>query len=176
VRQADFFGVDWSETLDSLPEPLLIIGNPPWATNSELGTIGSSNLPVKSNFQNHKGIEAITGKANFDISEWMLTRCLEWMRGRRAVLAMLCKAAVARRVLFQCWKTGRDPGRADMYLIDSHKVFGAAVTGCLLVVDSSVASRNVSCRVYCSLDTKEQSAACGYLDDTLIANLGGCRT
>ncbi len=172
VRQDDFFGMEWPEILDSLPEPILIIGNPPWVTNSELGAICSSNLPVKSNFQNHRGIEAITGKANFDISEWILTKCLELVRGRRAVLAMLCKAAVARKVLLQCWKTGRDPGRTDMYIIDSQKLFEAAVNGCLLVVDSSVISGHSSCRIYDSIDGRDPSSVFGYLDGALIANIG----
>ena len=29
----------------------LVIGNPPWVTNSELGSIDSKNLPQKSNFK-----------------------------------------------------------------------------------------------------------------------------
>jgi predicted RNA methylase len=68
IRQEDFFRIDWTKVLDSLPDPLLVVGNPPWVTNAELGALGSSNLPEKSNFQNHRGIEAITGKGNLDIS------------------------------------------------------------------------------------------------------------
>ncbi len=175
VRQGDFFAVNWSEIVDPLPDPLLIIGNPPWVTNSELGSIGGSNLPKKSNFLNHRGIEAITGKANFDISEWMLMKCLEWMKGRGAVLAMLCKTVVARRVLLQCWKTGTCPGKAAMYLIDGMKLFGAAVSGCLLVVDSLAASNDLSCRVYRSPERKGPSSGYGYLDDALIADMGSYR-
>jgi len=49
----------------------LIIGNPPWVTNSELGTINSNNLPQKSNFKKHGGFDALTGKGNFDIGEYI---------------------------------------------------------------------------------------------------------
>lgn len=50
---------------------ILIIGNPPWVTNSKLGSLNSKNLPKKSNFKNHSGLDAITGKGNFDIAEFI---------------------------------------------------------------------------------------------------------
>ena len=49
----------------------LFIGNPPWVTNSELSSIESINLPKKTNIKNLRGIEAITGKSNFDITEYI---------------------------------------------------------------------------------------------------------
>ena len=80
--QADFFVTDWRQVIDKLPEPILVLGNPPWVTSAHLGALGSQNLPVKSNFHRHRGLDAITGKANFDISEWMLIRLFEAMNGR----------------------------------------------------------------------------------------------
>jgi len=171
VRQEDFFQADWPEILESLSDPLLIIGNPPWVTNAELGILGSSNLPDKSNFQNHKGIDAITGKGNFDISEWMLIRCLEWMRCRSAVLAMLCKTAVARKVLLHAWRFGWEVGRADIYLIDAGKHFGATVDGCLLVLESSQSTGAVDCRVHDGLQPGQPSAIWGYRDGDLVADV-----
>ena len=47
----------------------LIIGNPPWVTNTDLSKLNSKNLPVKSNFKNKTGMEALTGSSNFDIPE-----------------------------------------------------------------------------------------------------------
>ena len=68
VSQADFFRIDWNHILSEFTDPLLVIGNPPWVTNSELASLGSNNLPRKNNFQNYSGLEAITGASNFDIS------------------------------------------------------------------------------------------------------------
>ena len=99
VIQQSFFDVDWVDILRDLPEPILVVGNPPWITNADLGALGSTNLPQKTNFQNHNGLDAITGKSNFDISEWMLIKLLERLAGRNATLAMLCKTAVAPRFL-----------------------------------------------------------------------------
>src|SRR5690606_32188273 len=80
IIQRDFFTEDWSRLLNR-PESgrTLLLGNPPWVTNSALGALGSDNLPGKANFQNMRGLDAMTGKANFDISEWMLIRLLESM-------------------------------------------------------------------------------------------------
>ena len=88
----------------SLPENLLVVGNLPWVTNSELGSLESKNLPEKNNFQRHRGFAAKTGKANFDISEWMLIKLLESLNQKKASIAMLCKTATARKVLTYAWK------------------------------------------------------------------------
>src|SRR5208283_4258414 len=113
---------------------ILVIGNPPWVTNSALGALGSGNLPKKTNFQNHSGFAAKTGKANFDISEWMLIKLLEALDGKRGCLAMLCKTATARKVLRHGWLNGFKIGRATLHQIDAARHFCAAVDACLLIV------------------------------------------
>lgn len=72
IAAFDFFCADWDKILAERPGYLLIVGNPPWVTSSELSVLNSQNLPSKSNFQQRRGIEAMTGAGNFDISEWML--------------------------------------------------------------------------------------------------------
>jgi len=171
VLCADFFNYDWREILQSLPDPLLVIGNPPWVTNAELGSLASSNLPQKSNFQNHRGIEAITGKSNFDISEWMLIRSLEWIRDREASLAMLCKTAVARKVLLHAWKVGIKLKQSDIYQIDAIKDFGAAVDACLLVMESSKSSQNFQCQVHETLKHDAPVTVLGFRNNHIVANV-----
>jgi len=171
ITRDDFFKVDWDTITPSLHEPLLILGNPPWVTNSMLGTIKSSNLPTKSNFDDRRGIDAITGKSNFDISEWMLSREIEWIAGRQAVLAMLCKTTVARKVLRRAWKKGLHFNNADVYLIDAQKHFGVAVNACLLVVTGSPKDKTCDCRVHPSLSRQDASGLFGYRQNTLVASL-----
>lgn len=55
IEEGNFFDLDWKKIVDGLPRPLLVIGNPPWVTNSALAALGSGNLPEKSNFHNHRG-------------------------------------------------------------------------------------------------------------------------
>jgi hypothetical protein len=171
IRQQNFFAVDWHEVLESLADPVLVIGNPPWVTNAELGVLGSSNLPQKSNFQNHRGIDAITGSGNFDISEWILIRSLEWARGRQAVVAMLCKTAVARKVLLHAWRFGFKLKRSDMYVFDAERHFGATVEACLLVVESSMDHRSFECQVHEDLDDSRIKTVFGFRRNNLVADV-----
>jgi hypothetical protein len=151
---ASFFSVNWTELLKTLPEPILLVGNPPWVTNSDLGVLGSVNLPVKKNFQNHNAFDAVTGKSNFDISEWMLIHLLERMQNRDAVLAMLCKTAVARKVLTHAWKTEMGLQRCSMFLIDAAGCFDAAVDACLLFCSSGSTRLNSDCEVFSGFDER----------------------
>ncbi len=134
LERADFFAADWNTCLADDTGELLVLGNLPWVTNAALGRIGSDNLPEKANFQNHSGMDAITGKANFDISEWMLLTMLRWFDRRRGSLAMLVKTAVARKVLAYAEQQALAVADACLVGIDAKRHFGAAVDACLLVV------------------------------------------
>ena len=172
VRQADMFKTDWDEALAGLPQPLLALGNPPWVTSAELGALGSSNLPARTNVQGHRGIEAITGKGNFDISEWLLLRALDWIEGRDASLAILCKVAVVRRVLRHAWRRERCIRDAEVHRIDAAKHFGAAVDACLFTVRGSRRPGEAECAVHDTLDSPEPSSRFGLRDGHLVADLG----
>jgi hypothetical protein len=170
VKQADFFQTDWHDWLATLPDPLLVIGNPPWVNNSQMGAIGGENLPRKDNTSKLRGIEAITGKSNFDVSEWMLNALIDVMADRRATLAMLCKTTVARKVLARTWSEQRKMSSARMYLIDSLKSFGAAVDACLLVCRFGGRVRRARCDVFPSLTAGPPLQQFGFRDGRLIAD------
>lgn len=170
IRQCDFFSADWKTMLGLLPDPLLVLGNPPWVTNAAVGTLGGTNLPRKSNFQRHRGLDAITGKSNFDISEWMLIHLLEALTGRNAVLAMLCKSAAARKVLAHAWNH-QILNRAEMRLIDAQKHFDASVDACLLVCQVGDSSSDPKADVFLSLTAEQPSYVIGLRDGRLAANL-----
>jgi hypothetical protein len=134
LSQADFFATDWKPELRVVPGRILVLGNFPWVTNSAQGAIGGRNLPEKSNFQNHSGLDAITGKANFDISEWMLLEVVRWFRERAGDIAMLVKTSVARKVLAHAERQKLTLREASLYSIDAKKTFDASVDACLLVM------------------------------------------
>jgi len=166
----DFFTSRW-DRLVGLPEPILVVGNPPWVTNAQLGSLGSENLPAKSNFQNHAGFDAITGKSNFDISEWMLIHLLEQLEGKQATLAMLCKTAVARKTLSYAWKNEIGLQRSSVYRIDAAEQFGVAVDACLLVCEMGRQASH-DCRLFASLTSKRPTHVFGYRDKQLVAEVG----
>ena len=171
VRTVNFFEKDWKGTLDELQSPILVIGNPPWVTNSTVGMLGGANLPVKSNDHNLNGFDAITGKSNFDISEWMILHLLKCLSGRDSVLAMLCKTSVARKVLRYAWSHDLRLVKAESYRVDASRHFGAAVDACLLVcfLGSKIKSRE--CAVYADLEAKEKHSAFGLRHGRLVADL-----
>jgi len=134
LREADFFQEDWRAVLANTDGPMLVLGNLPWVTSSTLGSLGSNNLPQKSNFLGHSGFDAITGKANFDISESMLLSILDWFRGKSADIAILVKTAVARKVLSHAERRKDNVSSAHLVKINAKASFDASVDACLLVI------------------------------------------
>lgn len=167
----DFFAFDWNELLSTVPEPILIVGNPPWVTSAELGLLQSKNLPQKSNFQVRRGYDAITGKSNFDISEWMLLKHFEWLKERRGIIAMLCKTAVARKTLHHAWKNDLPISLAHMYLIDAQKYFGASVDACFFVVILHEKTTSKDCLIYQNLTDNHPSHSIGFHDNLMLSNV-----
>lgn len=138
VRELDAFEVDWSALCTALPEPLLILGNPPWVTAAALGALGSAVRPERHAEVGRSGLDAMTGASNFDVSEWLLRRWLEAARGRRFALAMLCKRQVARRLL-RFAAARALPVRGALRGVDAAAHFGAHVDAVLLVLRSEAA-------------------------------------
>jgi hypothetical protein len=171
VLQKSFFDVNWSTLLRKLPEPILVVGNPPWVTNSELGAIGGSNLPEKQNLQNLNGLAALTGKSNFDISEWMLMKLLEQLDGRRATLAMLCKTAVARKVISRAWESGIGLAHVEIRRIDAAMFFDAAVDACLVVGSLAPGGSSRDCGVYRRIEDEQPAQIIGFRDGQLLADV-----
>jgi len=174
VLEDDFFGIDWGKLVNDLPEPILVIGNPPWVTSSELAVLNSTNLPKKTNFQGFSGLDAQTGKSNFDISEWMLIRILEFLDHRDATMAMLCKTSVARKVLAYAWKRNLPLRFSQIHIIDARREFGVSVDACLLVcgVSKSERQKDQVCLVYEGISDDTHRTTFGYRDGRLIADIG----
>lgn len=171
VWQADFFETDWKKLFETLPKPILVVGNPPWVTNSQLSVLESKNVPQKENFLGFSGLEAKTGKSNFDISEWMLIRLLESLDRQNAYLAMLCKTSVARKVLKYAWKNKIHLARPAIYRIETEKYFNASVDSCLLFCEFSKSGQNTTSKVFESLNAENPSQEIGYRNNELIASI-----
>ncbi len=171
ITQADFFETDWNELFEKLPKPILILGNPPWVTNSQLSVLESKNIPRKENFQNFSGLAAMTGKSNFDISEWMLIRLLESLDLQNACLAMLCKTSVARKILKYAWKKNIHLKNSAIYRIETQKYFNASVDSCLLFCEFSKFEQSKTAKIYENLNEENSSQEIGYKNNDLIASI-----
>jgi len=134
IVHEDIFNFDF-ETLAAENQTLnlLVIGNPPWVTNSELGTLDTKNLPKKSNFKNHKGIDAITGKGNFDIAEYITLQILKCFDKQEGNFAFLIKSSVVKNILYGQKKSNYKIGNIQKLNIDAKKEFNVSVDACLFL-------------------------------------------
>lgn len=129
----------------------LFVGNPPWATNSEL----NFNLPDKENFKRLSGTDAITGASNFDICEYIILKLIEKSIGKNVSIAMLCKTSVARNVLLELDRNKIAVDSVNMYNFNSTKVFGISAPACLFFIKMSTQKNyNRVCDVF-DLDSPE---------------------
>lgn len=129
------------DIFDSRPEDIpvapdasvLVIGNPPWVTNSEQGSLGGDNTGKKYNLKGLPGFSAMTGKANFDISEAIILRLISHFKGRcrQAQFAILGKFTVLRNLM---QLLAKDPAVSafEYHRIDSAYYFDAAVDAGLI--------------------------------------------
>lgn len=111
---------------------VLAVGNPPWVTSAAQGAAGQTNLPEKRNRFGLRGIEALTGRANFDIAEAVLFSLLDALRQQPSVhFAFLLKRSAALRLSRHL--LGR-PGfeRFSFAQIDARRHFGVSVEAGLL--------------------------------------------
>jgi len=153
VKQGDFFTFDWKTVLKEIDDPILVLGNFPWVTNAQQGVLGSSNLPPKINFPQYNGLDALTGKSNFDISEWMLIEAANWLHNRKGYLAMLCKTSVARKFLNHLYNKHYGLSDSAIYGVDALKYFDASVDACLLVCAFDPALHNYDYHVFANLES-----------------------
>ena len=165
-----FFDVERNDVLKDCESPMLIIGNPPWVTNSSIGRVKGTNLPDKKNLDKFDGLSALTGKSNFDISEPILTECFEWMRENNGIVSVLCKTSVARKVLRKLWLNQH---RIESYMVrlSAKEYFDVSVEACLLVVRYGDGELSSLCHIFDDFEVLEPSNKFGYSDGVLVSNL-----
>jgi hypothetical protein len=173
VAITDFFAHDWDAELHHDADPLLL-GNPPWVTSAAVSVVQGANLPLKENIYGLRGLAAKTGKANFDIAEWIILRLLRTRHGRPATLAVLCKTATARKVLRHAWRGHLPISTASLHLIDAAAQFGAAVDACLFIARLGAVGAPQA-EVFATLDAKEPSHRIGLAGADLVADLDAYR-
>lgn len=177
VEHEDFFDGKWENIIAANhAKRILVVGNPPWVTNSELMRRESVNLPQKTNFHGLSGMDAITGKSNFDISEWMLIREAEALQNKNAVLAMLCKTSTARKVMQFLWKNNIAIAKAEIRHFDVKRFFDVSVDACLFLVDFNQNNRREEgCAVFDSLTVRAPSHVFGIHGGKLVSDIAFIR-
>ena len=178
LAHADIFSFDFNALQAQWKDAaeILILGNPPWVTNSAQGRMEQSNLPPKVNFKGLRGIDALTGKGNFDIAEAITLNMLDLMAGRQGTLALLLKNSVIEKIVQSL--TTRPSGLTSIaqYEIDALAEFGAATAASLLVMRFApgqlplMPSAEVQCTRY-DFYTRKALASYGYCQGHFVSDV-----
>lgn len=144
----DFFAFDLRAVASATKHlKTLILGNPPWITNAELGSIGSDNLPNKRNYNALKGLDAITGKGNFDIGEFITTNLIQSFQHHNGTLALLVKNTVIKNITKSQKNDTYRIGKLKKMVIDSKKEFNVSVNASLFHAELNH-SPTFTCKAY----------------------------
>lgn len=170
IIHCSIFDFDFNDISKQFPtEKLLIIGNPPWVTNSKLGSLSSSNLPKKSNFKNQNGLDAMTGKGNFDIAEYITLMLFDAFQNHNAYLALLVKNTVIKNIVFDQKDKKYRVGEIEKYSIDSKKEFDVSVEASLLYCQLDL-NPSTECNEF-DFYSLEKRLSFGWLNNKFVSNI-----
>ena len=149
---------------------ILIIGNPPWVTNSKLGSLNSSNLPKKTNFKNNNGLDAMTGKGNFDIAEFITLAMIETFQKMKGHLVLLVKNSVIKNIVFEQNRNQYKIASIQKQCIDSKKEFNVSVEASLFYCKLNSVPE-FDCKEFNFYNNKNAYQKFGWLNDKFVSNI-----
>lgn len=164
----------FTSILKKRPQNLLILGNPPWITSSMLSVLNSSNLPSKVNIKKYKGMDAITGKSNFDIAENIILQMIQRFCDKRGKIAMLCKTSVIRNIVRDMHKLNLKICNFRVLLIDAAKEFNINADAGLFVADFGLHG-DTSCIVSSLYEPKIELKRFGWIRHKFVSNMKSYR-
>lgn len=151
-------------------DEFLLIGNPPWVTNSKLGQLASDNLPTKSNFKNLNGFEALTGKSNFDIAEFILIQLFRAFEKKKGTFAFLVKNSVIKNIIQDSRKKAFQISNFKQYTFDAKKEFNVNVEASVF---SASLNKNATskCSVFNINQPKHEIKRFGWHHDNFVSDV-----
>ncbi len=165
----NFFDYDFTAIKQSIAErEVLVLGNPPWVNNSKLGSINSSNIPQKRNLNKLRGMDAITGKSNFDIAEYICKRLMDVLADQNATIALLLKNSVIKNIVYRQRFNTIPLGNIVQYTIDAKKEFNVSVAASLLCASICNAD-NLQCTVK-DLYKRSDIHVFGWIGDKFVSD------
>jgi hypothetical protein len=148
----------------------LILGNPPWITNSELSTLNSDNLPKKINIKKFRGIDAITGKSNFDISEFIIIYLIKKFSYTKGKIALLCKTSVIKNIIKNIRKLSLNLSNIEQIVFNAKEEFNTNVHAALLFADL-LQNEKVYCSISSLYGSKNNFEKYGWFKNKFVSNI-----
>ncbi|NHJ31748.1 MAG: hypothetical protein FK732_02690 [Asgard group archaeon] len=167
----DIFSHKFDSDITNSDESILIVGNPPWITISELSFMNSNNMPRKSNIKKLKGIDALTGKSNFDITESIITKLINLFSKNKGKIAILCKNSVVRNILKESKNKQFNLSNIQALSFNAKEYFGKVCNASLFIADFTPSKSETFCSI-ANLDTPNTVIAkMGWYKDYFVSNI-----
>lgn len=171
INHFNVFDFDFTKIyIEHSREEILVIGNPPWVTNSKLSSLESGNLPTKSNFKNHSGLDAMTGKGNFDIGEYITLMMFDAFQNSNGHFAFLVKNSVIKNVVFDQQQRNYKIAGLQKLTIDSKKEFNVSVEASLLYCKLNETPEFV-CNEFDFYNHSKLVNQFGWVNDKFVSNI-----
>jgi len=171
IVHCNVFDFDFKEiAIKHSTKDILVIGNPPWVTNSKLGSLNSTNLPKKTNFKNHSGLDAMTGKGNFDIAEFITLTMIETFQNMKGDLLLLVKNSVIKNIVFDQNKNRHKITDFEKHCIDSKKEFNVSVEAALFYCKFN-SRPTFDCLEFDFYNNQKSQLKFGWLNDKFVSNI-----
>ncbi|MFX1366565.1 MAG: hypothetical protein ACFFCE_01260 [Promethearchaeota archaeon] len=164
------YSTSFLEILKECDKQFLIIGNPPWITNTELSKLSSWNLPEKYNIKKINGLEAITGSSNFDIAEYIIVALIKQFSFRSGIIAQLCKTVVSKNIVRDIHNLELSLSKMKSLVIDSKKEFNVSADASLFIANFGGEHEEYS-EVYSIYRPSEKIKSFGWYINNFISNL-----
>ncbi len=172
ILHQNIFDFNFSEIKNKIStcSQILILGNPPWATNSKISSLSGKNLPIKHSIKGLSGISSITGKANFDIAETITSKFIEQLSDiPNTHIALLLKNSVIKNLLRNTKTSKYNINEFSQYNIDSKKEFNVAVSASLAIIKIGD-EKTYKCKVK-DFYTHDFKYEYGWYEDKFVANI-----
>lgn len=171
ISHCNVFDFDFKNIAEQYPsDKILVIGNPPWVTNSKLGSLNSSNLPEKTNFKKHSGLDAMTGKGNFDIAEYITLKMIETFQKMNGNLLLLVKNSVIKNIVFDQNKNHYKIASIEKQCIDSKKEFNVSVEASLFCCKLNSVPE-FFCKEFNFYENNKSYQKFGWVKDKFVSNI-----
>ena len=171
ITHCNVFDFDFTRIAKRFPaKDILIVGNPPWVTNSKLGSLNSSNLPQKTNFKNHSGLDAMTGKGNFDIAEFITLKMIETFQHMKGNLFLLVKNSVIKNIVSDQNRNQYKIASLEKHCIDSKKEFNVSVEASLFYCKLN-SLPEFECKEFNFYKNEHSYQKFGWADNKFVSNI-----
>ena len=151
---------------------ILILGNPPWITNTELSKINSTNVPEKSNYKKLREIDAMTGDSNFDISQYIILKIIKEFKNTLSTIALLCKTSVAKNIFLEMNENDISYSFIKQLNFNAYKIFKIDAEACLLIIQfGETHDKNKICEVSNLSKPEKTLYKFGFVNNRFYSNI-----